>query len=134
MADIGNAKILIIATHGFEQSELEVPRDQLRAKGATVHVATLDGEAATKSPRSSAWARAFEAVGNGSSPSGAEAAVDASVVIDPDRGDAATPPVPDEPDRPGRARASRPPPSRPCPSLRRPGSSTTAPKPPPAAR
>lgn len=47
MADIGNAKILIIATHGFEQSELEVPRDQLRAKGATVHVATLDGEAAT---------------------------------------------------------------------------------------
>ncbi|GGF69116.1 protease I [Mameliella alba] len=47
MADIGNAKILIVTTHGFEQSELEVPRDQLRAKGATVHVATLDGEAAT---------------------------------------------------------------------------------------
>ncbi|PRZ49860.1 type 1 glutamine amidotransferase domain-containing protein [Tritonibacter scottomollicae] len=44
MPKISDAKILIISTHGFEKSELEVPRDQLRAKGATVHVATLDGK------------------------------------------------------------------------------------------
>src|SRR5437763_2514121 len=31
-------RILILATHGFEQSELEVPRDRLKAAGATVHV------------------------------------------------------------------------------------------------
>ncbi|WP_353474694.1 type 1 glutamine amidotransferase [Salipiger sp. H15] len=43
MTAISNAKILIIATNGFEQSELEVPRDQMRARGAEVHVATLDG-------------------------------------------------------------------------------------------
>lgn len=45
MTDITDARILILATHGFEQSELEVPRDQLREKGATVHVATPDGQA-----------------------------------------------------------------------------------------
>lgn len=44
MPKISDAKVLIIATHGFEKSELEVPRDQLRAKGATVHVASLDGK------------------------------------------------------------------------------------------
>jgi len=31
-------RILILATHGFEQSELEVPRDKLKAAGADVHV------------------------------------------------------------------------------------------------
>lgn len=31
-------KVLILATNGFEQSELEVPRDRLKAAGATVHV------------------------------------------------------------------------------------------------
>lgn len=31
-------KVLILATHGFEQSELEVPRDRLEAAGATVDV------------------------------------------------------------------------------------------------
>lgn len=31
-------RILILATHGFEQSELEVPRDQLKEAGATVDV------------------------------------------------------------------------------------------------
>jgi protease I len=36
--DISGKKILILATHGFEQSELEVPRDRLKAAGATVHV------------------------------------------------------------------------------------------------
>ncbi|SFS13657.1 type 1 glutamine amidotransferase domain-containing protein [Yoonia litorea] len=44
MPNIADAKILIMATHGFEQSELMEPLEQLRAKGATVHVATLDGE------------------------------------------------------------------------------------------
>ncbi len=33
-------RILILATHGFEQSELEVPRDQLKEAGATVDVAS----------------------------------------------------------------------------------------------
>jgi protease I len=28
--------IAILATHGFEQSELEVPRDRLKAAGAVV--------------------------------------------------------------------------------------------------
>jgi len=43
MTGIAAARILIIATDGFEQSELEVPRDALRAKGAKVDVATPDG-------------------------------------------------------------------------------------------
>jgi protease I len=33
--------IAILATHGFEQSELEVPRDRLKAVGAVVHVVSL---------------------------------------------------------------------------------------------
>ena len=33
-------RILILATNGFEQSELEVPRDKLKAAGATVEVAS----------------------------------------------------------------------------------------------
>jgi protease I len=44
MPAIKNAKILIMATNGFEQSELVGPRDKLREAGATVHVATPDGE------------------------------------------------------------------------------------------
>lgn len=36
---IAGKKVLILATHGFEQSELEVPRDRLEKAGATVHVA-----------------------------------------------------------------------------------------------
>lgn len=39
MPKIKNAKILILATDGFEQSELEVPRDKLGEAGALVHVA-----------------------------------------------------------------------------------------------
>jgi protease I len=31
-------RILILATHGFEQSELEVPRDKLKAAGAKVDI------------------------------------------------------------------------------------------------
>lgn len=45
MPAINDATIVIIATNGFEQSELEVPRDKLRDAGATVHVATPDGNA-----------------------------------------------------------------------------------------
>ena len=37
-AQLDGKKILILATHGFEQSELEVPRDKLKAAGATVDV------------------------------------------------------------------------------------------------
>lgn len=39
MTDIKNAKILIMATNGFEQSELLTPKETLSGKGATVHVA-----------------------------------------------------------------------------------------------
>ena len=35
---ISGKKVAILATHGFEQSELEAPRDKLKAAGATVHV------------------------------------------------------------------------------------------------
>ncbi|WP_281981538.1 type 1 glutamine amidotransferase domain-containing protein [Thalassorhabdomicrobium marinisediminis] len=60
MPNIQDARILIITTHGFEQSELEFPRDQLRAKGAEVQVATLDGKAA-KGWEGSDWGREAEA-------------------------------------------------------------------------
>jgi protease I len=43
MTKIQDARILIIATNGFEQTELEVPRDRLRATGAKVDVASPDG-------------------------------------------------------------------------------------------
>ncbi len=36
--DLNGKRILILATNGFEQSELEVPRDRLKAAGATVDV------------------------------------------------------------------------------------------------
>jgi protease I len=40
MTKIADAKVLILATDGYERSELMEPRDQLRQKGATVHVAS----------------------------------------------------------------------------------------------
>lgn len=40
MPRIQEAKILILATHGFEQSELETPLNRLREAGAEVHVAS----------------------------------------------------------------------------------------------
>jgi protease I len=40
--DLTGLNILIIATHGFEQSELIEPRDQLSNAGATVHIASLE--------------------------------------------------------------------------------------------
>jgi protease I len=39
MPKIKNAKILILATDGFEQSELEVPREKLKSVAQLVHVA-----------------------------------------------------------------------------------------------
>lgn len=60
MPAINEAKILVISTNGFEQSELEFPRDQLRAKGATVDVATLDGKA-IKGWEGDDWGREAEA-------------------------------------------------------------------------
>lgn len=47
MTKMNEAKILIMATHGFEQSELMVPLEKLKQEGATVHAATPDGEAIT---------------------------------------------------------------------------------------
>ncbi|WP_109465894.1 type 1 glutamine amidotransferase domain-containing protein [Albibacillus kandeliae] len=60
MPRINDAKILIIATDGFEQSELEVPRDQLRERGAQVQVATLDGKPITGWDQKD-WGREAEA-------------------------------------------------------------------------
>ncbi|WP_119274434.1 type 1 glutamine amidotransferase domain-containing protein [Taklimakanibacter deserti] len=42
MTDIRKARILIIATDGFEQSELLVPLQKLREKGAVVEIAAPD--------------------------------------------------------------------------------------------
>ena len=38
MAAINRAKVVILATHGFEQSELQVPQQKLRDAGAQVVV------------------------------------------------------------------------------------------------
>jgi protease I len=39
--ELAGKKIAILATNGFEQSELEVPRDTLKAAGATVEIISL---------------------------------------------------------------------------------------------
>ncbi len=45
MPKIADAKIAILATHGYERSELRQPLEKLRAKGAEVHVISPeDGE------------------------------------------------------------------------------------------
>ena len=44
MTRLDGKRILIIATNGFEQQELEVPRDTLRKDSARVDVASLDGK------------------------------------------------------------------------------------------
>ncbi|MFD0859278.1 type 1 glutamine amidotransferase domain-containing protein [Roseovarius aquimarinus] len=43
MADISDRKIAILATNGFEQSELEEPLKALKDAGATVHVIAPEG-------------------------------------------------------------------------------------------
>jgi protease I len=35
---VSECKVAIVATNGFERAELEVPRDRLKAAGATVHI------------------------------------------------------------------------------------------------
>lgn len=40
MSALGGKSILILATNGFEQSELEIPQTKLKEAGATVHVAS----------------------------------------------------------------------------------------------
>ncbi len=44
MSKLNGKRIAILATHGFEQSELEVPRDKLSAAGADVVVVSLKNE------------------------------------------------------------------------------------------
>ncbi|HEU0149290.1 MAG TPA: type 1 glutamine amidotransferase domain-containing protein [Bradyrhizobium sp.] len=39
--ELSGKKIAILATHGFEQSELEVPRDTLKDAGASVEIVSL---------------------------------------------------------------------------------------------
>lgn len=41
MAKIDNAHILILATDGYERSELRVPRDELTRRGAEVKIASI---------------------------------------------------------------------------------------------
>lgn len=41
MADIKSASILILATDGYERSELRVPLDELRKQGAEVKIASI---------------------------------------------------------------------------------------------
>lgn len=42
MADLNGKKVAIVATHGFEQSELFSPLEALKAAGAEVHVVSLE--------------------------------------------------------------------------------------------
>jgi deglycase len=49
-------KVLIIATNGFEQAELEVPRDRLKAAGATVEIASPE-KGAIKGWDNTDWGR-----------------------------------------------------------------------------
>ena len=60
MPTITDAKILILATDGFEQSELMKPLEDLRAKGATVHVATPGG-GSLKGWDGDDWGKSIEA-------------------------------------------------------------------------
>ena len=60
MTDIKQSKILIIATDGFERSELHTPLEQLRERGATVHLATPDA-ATIKSWDEKDWGDSIDA-------------------------------------------------------------------------
>lgn len=44
MPSINTARILILATDGYERSELRIPRDKLKAHGAKVEIASLKKE------------------------------------------------------------------------------------------
>ena len=45
---ISGKKVAILATHGFEQSELEVPRDKLKAAGADRPCGVAEKEARSR--------------------------------------------------------------------------------------
>ncbi|MCO6188583.1 DJ-1/PfpI/YhbO family deglycase/protease [Rhizobium sp. L1K21] len=60
MPSIQNARILIMATNGFEESELLVPRDKLKETGAQVSIASPDG-ADIKSWRDKNWGETVKA-------------------------------------------------------------------------
>ncbi|POR42122.1 type 1 glutamine amidotransferase domain-containing protein [Methylobacterium sp. V23] len=51
MSDIRQAKVLIVATDGFEETELTVPHSKLKEAGATVHVAAPQSRTARESIR-----------------------------------------------------------------------------------
>jgi protease I len=51
MSDIGQAKVLILATDGFEETELTVPQSKLKEAGATVHVVAPQSRTAKESIR-----------------------------------------------------------------------------------
>lgn len=44
MSSITSARVLILATHGYERSELRVPQEKLKERGATVDIASLKKE------------------------------------------------------------------------------------------
>jgi protease I len=44
--ELNGKRIAILATQGFEQSELEVPRDRLKKAGATVEIEEVKGRPA----------------------------------------------------------------------------------------
>ncbi len=57
--ELANKRILILATNGFEQSELEVPRDRLKAAGATVDIVSPE-EGEIKGWDKKNWGRAVK--------------------------------------------------------------------------
>lgn len=55
MTSMSEARILIMATDGFEQSELQVPLEKLRAAGARVDVAAPEGASEIKGWQDKNW-------------------------------------------------------------------------------
>lgn len=51
MSDIRQAKVLILVTDGFEETELTVPQSKLKEAGATVHVVAPQSRTAKESIR-----------------------------------------------------------------------------------
>lgn len=60
MTDIKSSRVLIMATDGFEQSELAVPLEKLREAGATVEIASPDGADITGWDEKN-WGKSFSA-------------------------------------------------------------------------
>ena len=59
MASIGEARIIIMASDGFEQSELQVPLERLRAAGAKVHICAPEGAREIKGWTDKNWGAKF---------------------------------------------------------------------------